>query len=126
MFERILIVDDSVTARMMIRRCLEIAGNERAAFLEASNGNEAFERLRDSGADLILTDLNMPVMNGKNFIRRLKCSPKFTAIPIVVISSITNMGQETDLFAHGVSAVVRKPISPMSVRTALESIHIEQ
>jgi two-component system, chemotaxis family, chemotaxis protein CheY len=126
MYDRILIVDDSVTARMMIKRCLEIAGYENAAVLEASNGAEAIERLKNDGADLILTDLNMPQMNGKTLIRRLKCSPKFFHIPIVVISSITNTGEEEDLIAGGVAAVMRKPLSPTSFMEVIETLKAKE
>ncbi len=122
MFERILIVDDSVTARMMIRRCLEISGCEQANFLEASNGVEALEMLKGNTVDLILTDLNMPEMNGKSLIRRLKSSPRLTMIPVIVVSSITNDTEEADLLSKGVSAIIRKPMSPMMVMEALESI----
>ena len=122
MFERILIVDDSVTARMMIRRCLEISGCEQANFHEASNGVEALEMLKGNSVDLILTDLNMPEMNGKNLIRRIKSSPRLNLIPVIVVSSITNDAEEADLLSKGVAAIIRKPMSPMAVMEALESI----
>ncbi len=118
----ILIVDDSCTARMMIRRCLEIAGYADAEFREASHGREALDLLRTHAADLVLTDLNMPEMNGRTLIRHLKSSPRFFSIPIIVISSITNDREENELRAHGVAAVIRKPLSPMTLREALETI----
>mgnify|MGYP000859470829 CR=1 FL=1 len=122
MFENILIVDDSVTARMMIRRCLEIAGCEQANFLEASNGVEALDVLKGNRVDLVLTDLNMPEMNGKILIRRIKSSPRLNLIPVIVVSSITNDAEEADLSTKGVNAIIRKPMSPMAVMDALESI----
>jgi two-component system, chemotaxis family, chemotaxis protein CheY len=124
MYNRILIVDDSVIARMMIRRCLEIAGYGHAVFFEAANGVEAIDRLKNTAVDLILTDLNMPEMGGKLLIKRLKSSPRLTSIPVIVVSSITNDSEEADLLARGVSAVIRKPIFPMMVMEAIESIKL--
>lgn len=125
MVKNILIVDDSLTARMMIRRCLEIAGLADAQFREASNGREALQLLRTEPADLILTDLNMPEMSGRVFIRHVKSSPRLTAIPLVVISSITNEREEEDLRGDGVAAVIRKPISPMAVMEVMQTITTE-
>ena len=122
MVKSILIVDDSCTARMMIRRCLEIAGYAEALFREASHGREALELLRRESADLVLTDLNMPEMNGKTFIRHMKSSPKLFTIPVIVISSITNEREEEELRAQGVSAVIRKPLSPMMFIDAMKTI----
>lgn len=61
---RIAIVDDSGTARMFIRRCLEIAGFHEAEIIEAENGRDALEAIRLHPVDLLLTDLTMPVMDG--------------------------------------------------------------
>lgn len=122
MIERILIVDDSVTARMMIRRCLEIAGFQNARFREASHGKEALTLLRQDGADLILTDLNMPEMDGKTLIRHIKSSPRLNLTPVIVISSITTEKEEEDLLSHGVAAVIRKPMSPMVIMEAIAAI----
>jgi two-component system, chemotaxis family, chemotaxis protein CheY len=124
MIERILIVDDSLTARMMIRRCLEIAGFASARFREASHGREALALLKEEAADLILTDLNMPEMDGKSLIRHLKSSPRLNAIPVIVISSITNESEEEALRSRGVAAVIRKPMSPMVIMEAIHSLDI--
>jgi two-component system chemotaxis response regulator CheY len=123
MVKRILIVDDSVTARMMIRRCLEIAGFPDAEFREASHGREALELLRQEPADIVFTDLNMPEMGGKAFIRHMKGSPKLNSIPIIVISSITNEREEEELRSSGVVMVIRKPLSPMAVMDAVEAVN---
>ena len=122
MIDRILIVDDSLTARLMIRRCLEIAGFSSARFREACHGREALAMLKEESADLILTDLNMPVMDGKTLLKLIKASPRLNAIPVIVISSITNEQEEDALRAGGVAAVIRKPMSPMVVMEAIQLI----
>lgn len=122
MIESILIVDDSLTARLMIRRCLEIAGFDASRFREAANGREALALLREEPADLILTDLNMPEMDGKTLLRFIKASPKLNNIPVIVISSITNDAEEEALRAGGVAAIIRKPMSPMVIMEAIQSL----
>ena len=72
MFKNILIVDDSTTARMFIKRCLEMGGFEEAEFFEASNGVEALQHLNLKKIDLILTDLNMPKIDGEQMIDIVK------------------------------------------------------
>jgi two-component system, chemotaxis family, chemotaxis protein CheY len=122
MIERILIVDDSLTARMMIRRCLEITGFASARFREATHGREALALLQEEEADLILTDLNMPEMDGNTLIRHLKSSPRLNAIPVIVISSITTEHEEQILRSRGVDAVIHKPMSPMTIMEAIRSL----
>lgn len=110
--KRILIVDDSNTARMVVRRCLEIAGFGDATFLEAENGKDALTILKQEPADLVVTDLNMPVMDGETFLRWVKGSPKTHDIPVVMISSAGNAAKEKQVLAMGALAVLGKPVSP--------------
>ena len=71
-YQRILIVDDSATSRMIVRRCFEIAGFKESAYLEAEDGLKAVSLLDKKKVDLILTDLKMPKMDGQIFIKKLK------------------------------------------------------
>ena len=122
MIENIIIADDSSTARMIIKRCLEIAGVADANFLEAGNGEEALRLAKEQPVDLIVTDLNMPVMDGRSLIRYVKASPKLTDLPILVISSAGNEAVRDELLKQGAFAVVDKPVTPAVVAAALESI----
>lgn len=122
MVKRILIVDDSVTARMMIRRCLEFVGFSEADFFEAGNGREALKLLRAEPVDIVLTDINMPEMDGMMLVRRLKSSPRLHDIPVIVISSVATDEEEADLLSRGVSAVIRKPLSPMVIKEAFAAL----
>ena len=110
--QKILIVDDSSTARMFIRRCLEISGCQGADFYEAGNGREALDLLRKTTIDFILADLNMPVLDGRNMLKLIKSSPKTCDIPVVVISSASNPASDVELVAEGAYAVLSKPITP--------------
>ena len=126
MFKRTLIVDDSSTARMVIRRCLEIGVPYNMEFFEAINGIEALAILKKEDVDLILTDINMPEMDGRQLLRRIKSSPRLNTIPVVVISSIANPGIESKLLSGGEVAVITKPMSPMVLAEAIESLDITE
>jgi len=118
----VLIVDDSQTMRKVILKALTISGFDMGAYFEAGNGEEALTVLNSQWVDLILTDLNMPVMNGLELIQRLKENPTYQAIPVVLI---TTEGSETrlqELFALGVKEYIQKPFHPEMLRDALTRI----
>ena len=120
MINRILIVDDSKTARNMIRRSLEICGLGDAKISEAQNGREALEILRTVEYDLVFTDLNMPEMDGEQLLKRMKSSPKLNEIPIVVISSLANPQKESALLKDNASKVLSKPLSLTELQALFE------
>lgn len=117
--ERIVIADDSQTARMYIRRCLEIAGIIGASVVEVKNGKEALESVRENHADLLITDLNMPVMDGETLLKWLKQCPELSEMPVLVITSAGNPAKEIQLAKLGAFNVLSKPISPSSLRAVL-------
>ncbi len=115
----ILIVDDSQTMRRVILKSLTLSGFELGECLEAGNGEEALNVLNSHWIDLILTDLNMPVMNGVEFIHNLKANPAFQGIPVVLI---TTEGSETrlqELFELGIRDYIQKPFHPETLRDVL-------
>ncbi|MCX5864802.1 MAG: response regulator [Deltaproteobacteria bacterium] len=116
---RIAIVDDSGTARMFIRRCLEIAGFQGAEIIEAENGKDALEKIRNAPVDLLLTDLTMPVMDGTTLLKWIKANPKLSALPVLVISSAGNPAKEIELKALGAMGVLDKPVSPAKLNMLL-------
>ena len=122
MIETVLIADDSATARMIIRRCLEIAGCSAARFTEARDGQEALELARNSSFDLLVTDINMPNMDGNSLLKHVKASPKLHSMPVLVISSASNQARDAELLSNGAFAVVNKPVSPAAVANALKKI----
>jgi two-component system chemotaxis response regulator CheY len=118
----VLIVDDSQTMRKVIIKALHLSGFALGECLEAENGQKALELLESNWIDLILTDLNMPVMNGWEFIRQLKQNPVLAGLPVVLI---TTEGSETrlqELFDLGVRDYIKKPFHPETLRDALTRI----
>ncbi len=118
-YERIMIVDDSSTSRMIIKRCFFIAGYEDSQYFEAEDGLAALNLLKDHQVDLIVSDLNMPRMDGGTFIRRLKMKEDMSHIPVMVISSIGNDKIKEELAGPNLFAVIRKPLSPTKILDAL-------
>jgi two-component system chemotaxis response regulator CheY len=117
--KRVIIADDSGMARMFIRRCLEIAGLSESEFLEGANGEEVLKLLKEKPADLVVTDLNMPVMNGLELLKRIKSSPRLHDTPVLVITSTTNQKKVRELNQLGAMSILGKPISPSAVASAI-------
>lgn len=115
-FNNILIVDDSSTSRMIIRRCFQIAGYDTAQFFFAENGLEAISVLQGQNSiDLVVTDLNMPKMDGENFIKKLKTAQNTGKLPVFVITSTADDTTEKELKDMGVLGIIKKPISPAKI-----------
>ena len=93
----VLIVDDSMFARGIIKRSLEICGLDDAEFYEAGNGLEALDILGSRKIDLVFTDLNMPDMNGEELLDQINHNFAFLDIPVVVITSLNNIAKEQNL-----------------------------
>ena len=115
----ILIVDDSPVMRSFVRRSLQIAGYQVAGWREASNGREGLERLSEGSVDLILTDINMPVMDGEGFVRTVKADEKLREIPVVVLSTDATHKRVTGLMGLGAAGYLRKPFEPERLEEVL-------
>ena len=84
---RVLIVDDSSTIRRIISRCLERAEVEVSEVFEASDGRQALDLLSTQPVDVVLTDINMPNMDGLQLLGEMKRSQLWGMIPVLVITS---------------------------------------
>lgn len=120
--KRIVIADDSMTARMFIRRCLTIIGLSETTIVEAENGRDALARLKEEETDLLITDLNMPVMDGEVLLKWVKANPRLTDLPVLVITSAGNPAKEAQLLALGAIAVLNKPVSPAVLHQKLQPL----
>lgn len=119
---RVLIVDDSPSMRSFIRRVIEISGFDCGLCLEAANGEEALAMLNREWVDLILTDINMPGMDGAEFVRRLEADDCLRSIPVLVISTDSSNARIRNMLALGVKGYIAKPFTPEALRAELERL----
>ena len=120
-FKKILITDDSSTARMLIRNYLQIAGLDDAEFYEANDGSEALSLLDSSPVDLIITDVIMPKIDGNVFIKKLRLRPNLKNIPVVVLTSMGEEGVHIDPDDRKIK-IIQKPVSPEKLISVLEDL----
>src|SRR4029077_7099352 len=113
---RALIIDDSSVMRKIVERSLRQAGVNLTQVLEAGNGAEALGVLQESKVDLILCDINMPVMDGLEFVKQLSGVENGKGVPVVMI---TTEGSETHVvqaLSAGARGYIRKPFTPDQVK----------
>ena len=116
----VLIVDDSPAMRSFIRRVLELSGLEVGRCLEASNGEEALRLLEDNWVDAVLTDINMPRMDGEEFLLRMAAHAVLRLIPVLVVSTDRTEGRIQKMLTLGAKGYVTKPFAPETLRDELE------
>ena len=119
---RVLIVDDSAAMRGFIGRVLELSGLETAAVLEAGDGHEALSVLERDWVDVILSDINMPGMNGEEFVRRLSESGVTDSIPVIIVSTDSTPVRREQLAALGARGYLAKPFAPEALRAEIERV----
>jgi two-component system chemotaxis response regulator CheY len=118
----VLIVDDSSPMRAVIRKTLRICGFDTGECYDAANGREALEILKNHWVDLVITDYNMPEMNGLELIASMKKDDLLSAIPVVVVTT-EGSEQMIDEFVHtGAAAYIQKPFTPESIREELNKV----
>jgi two-component system, cell cycle response regulator DivK len=109
MSKRILVVEDQEDNRRILRDLLTSAGYE---VIQAENGKEALAAAARERPDLILMDIQLPLLDGYEATRRIKADPDLRAIPIIVVTSYALSGDEGKARAAGCDAYVTKPYSP--------------
>jgi two-component system, chemotaxis family, chemotaxis protein CheY len=113
---RALIVDDSSVMRKIVERSLRQAGIDLAEVREAGNGAEALGALKDSSVDLILCDINMPVMDGIEFLRQLQGVQNAKGVPVVMITTEGSESHVVQALSVGARGYIRKPFTPEQVK----------
>jgi two-component system chemotaxis response regulator CheY len=117
---KVLVVDESPSARKFIRRVLENLGVRH--FLEAENGRQAIELLDEVMVDLVVTDYNMPEMDGKALVDHIRTRSWQASVPILMVTSESDQGRLAAVEEVGVSGICDKPFEPNMVRALLTRI----
>jgi len=118
----VLVVDDSDVIRSMIAKTLRLAQIPVGTFHEASNGKEALAVLKNEWIDLVLADINMPVMNGVVMLERMRTDPELADIPVVVVSTEGATERVDSMLESGVTAWIRKPFTPEAIRDVVAGL----
>jgi len=113
----ILVVDDSRTMRIILQRAIKQAGYRTLEVAEAENGCQAIEKLRGGQPKLILSDWNMPEMNGIDFLRHLRAANN--KVPFGFVTSETSAEMRSLAMETGASFLLTKPFTPDDVQEAL-------
>ena len=119
---RILIVDDSAMMRAMIKRVIKLADVPVEDILEATNGAEALELLKQHEVHLLLTDINMPVMNGAEMLREISLNDRWRNLNRVIISTDGSTVRREEAEELDVRCYLEKPFSPEVLRDVLNEL----
>jgi two-component system chemotaxis response regulator CheY len=113
---RILIVDDSSVMRKIVERALRQAGLDSLVVHEASNGTEGLDLLRAKQVDLILSDINMPSMDGLEFLRQIQAQKLAPDVPVVMITTESSEEHVKQAIQSGARGYIRKPFTAEQVK----------
>ena len=119
MTKKILVVEDTEDNRQILRDLLGMAGYD---MVEAHDGAEGVAKAAEHRPDLILMDIQMPVMDGYEATRRIKANPDLKAIPIVAVTSYALSGDEQKTRDAGCDAYIAKPYSPRQMLAKVREI----
>lgn len=117
----VLIVDDSTLTRQVIEKTLRMTRIAIASVRHAVNGREALAALRQTPADLVFSDINMPVMNGIQFLDEKNADSSISGIPVVVVSTDSSEGRAEQLKERHVKSFISKPFTPEMVEKIMSS-----
>ena len=112
----VLIVDDSRSMRAVIKKTISMSGFKMDQCLEAGNGREALDVLAKDWVDVIVSDINMPEMNGLEFLEELKKDNLLKAIPVIIISTEGSEKRIQNAFDLGAKGFIKKPFLPEEIK----------
>ncbi len=118
----ILVVDDSKTIRAMVIKTLKMTKLDIGEIFQAGNGKEALECLGGNWVDLVLSDLNMPEMNGLELIEEMSNDGLLKGTPVIVVSTDGSATRIEELKSKGVREYIRKPFTPEAIEKAIDRV----
>jgi two-component system chemotaxis response regulator CheY len=113
---RALIVDDSSVMRKIVERSLRQAGLDQMVVYEAGNGAEGLDVLKSKNVDLILSDINMPSMDGLEFLRQIRAQNLAPGVPVVMITTESSEEHVKQAILAGARGYIRKPFTAEQVK----------
>ena len=120
--KKVMIVDDSALTRQLVRAALSMILGTTTQFAEAEDGAAALKHLVAKPVDLIVCDLNMPVLDGHGLIARVRNMGHHRSTPVIVLSSLVNDAKTAQLKAAGANVVLKKPFTNQQIRDSLRVV----
>jgi len=118
----VLIVDDSNAMRGVIKKIISMSGFKMDTCLEAGNGREAISQLEGNWVDVIISDINMPEMNGLEMLSHLKKDDLFKDIPVIMITTEGSSTRMEEAFQYGAKGFIKKPFLPEDLKKILNEV----
>ncbi len=117
---KILVVDDSATIRRIIKNTLERIGYTDV--VEAENGIDALTKLKEGDISLVLTDWNMPEMDGITLVKSIRASDKFGTVPVIMVTTEAEKNEVIEALQLGVNDYIVKPFTPDILKEKIEKV----
>jgi two-component system chemotaxis response regulator CheY len=118
----VLIVDDSAAMRSVIKKIIHISGFKMDGCFEAGNGLEALAQLKEQWVDVIISDVNMPEMNGLELLQRLSQDPLYQNIPVIIVSTEGSTERMQEALDRGAKGFIKKPFLPEDIKRVLHDV----
>lgn len=119
MTRKVLVVDDNPVSRELIREVLEDSGRR---VLEAENGEEALKKIAEEKPDIVLLDIQLPIYDGYEVLRRVRTILKLDKLPVLAVTAYAMKGDFERALAAGFDAYITKPIDAAALRVQVEKI----
>lgn len=117
--KKILVAEDHEPSRELVREILEARGYQ---VVEARDGREALQQIQETAPDLVLLDIQLPVVNGFAVLNQLRQDPRFAALRVVAVTAFAMRGDREKALSAGFDAYLTKPIDATTLREQIEKL----
>jgi two-component system cell cycle response regulator DivK len=114
-----LVAEDNPVNRELLRELLEMRG---FSVLEAPDGEQTLKQIEQAKPDILLLDLNMPVLDGVETLKRIRQNPELASLPVLAVTAYAMRGDREKILSSGFNGYVSKPITPSELGTELERL----
>jgi len=117
--KRVLIAEDNAVNRELLRELLEMRGY---AVIEACDGQEALQKIAETQPDILLLDLDMPVLDGFGTVHEVRANPSVSSLPVLAVTAYAMRGDREKILESGFDGYLSKPINPGALDQELERL----